>query len=88
MKEVDARATSRHEDQKALISISWETVQTAEDARAIAMKRLDSLRAERERNASARGEADAKAQSARSLQSRASNLSGYDQRQRCMHIAW
>jgi hypothetical protein len=88
VKEAVARATSRHEDQKALIPISRETVQTAEDAREIAMKRIDSLSADRERNASARGEADAKAQSARSLQSRATNLSAYDQRQRCMDIAW
>jgi outer membrane protein OmpA-like peptidoglycan-associated protein len=71
MKEADAQASSRHEDQKALISISRETVQTAEDAREIAMKRIDSLRADRERNASARGEADAKAQSARDSQGRA-----------------
>ena len=71
MKEADAQASSRHQDQKALISISRETVQTAEDAREIAMKRIDSLRADRERNASARGEADAKAQSARDSQGRA-----------------
>jgi outer membrane protein OmpA-like peptidoglycan-associated protein len=71
MKQADAQASSRHQDQKALISISRETVQTAEDAREIAMKRIDSLRADRERNASARSEADAKAQSARDSQGRA-----------------
>jgi hypothetical protein len=76
MKEAVARATSRHENQKTLISISRETVQTAEDACEIAMKRIDSLRDDRERNASERGEADAKAQSARSLQSRATSLCG------------
>src|ERR1700693_5805550 len=38
MKQADAQASSRHQDQKALISISRETVQTAEDAREIAMK--------------------------------------------------
>jgi hypothetical protein len=88
MKEADARASGVHEYQKALISISRETVQTAKDAREIAMKRIDSLRAYRERNPSARGEADAKAQCARSLQARATNLSGYDLRQLCMDIAW
>jgi outer membrane protein OmpA-like peptidoglycan-associated protein len=64
MKEADALATSRHEDKKSLISVSRETVQTAEDAREIAMKRIDSDRAEHERNAAARREANANAATA------------------------
>ncbi len=64
MKEADALATSRHEDKKSLISVSRETVQTAEDAREIAMKRIDSDRAEHERNASAGREANANAAAA------------------------
>ena len=51
MREADALATSRHEDKKALISVSRETVQTAEDAREIATKRIADDRAENERNA-------------------------------------
>jgi outer membrane protein OmpA-like peptidoglycan-associated protein len=64
MKEADALATSRHDDKKSLISVSRETVQTAEDAREIAMKRIDSDRAERERDASAGREANANAATA------------------------
>ena len=64
MKEADALATSRHEDKKSLISVSRETVQTAEDAREIATKRIDSDRAEHERNASAGREANANAAAA------------------------
>jgi outer membrane protein OmpA-like peptidoglycan-associated protein len=64
MKEADALATSRHESKKSLISISRETVQTAEDAREIAMKRIDSDRAELERNAAAGREANANAATA------------------------
>ncbi len=71
MKQADGLAISRHEDRKSLISISRETVQTAEDAREISMKRIDSMRADNERNAAVRGEADAKAQSARDSQGRA-----------------
>src|SRR5580700_4130158 len=52
MKEADALATSHHDNRKALISVSRETVQTAEDAREIATKRIASDRAEYERNAS------------------------------------
>jgi outer membrane protein OmpA-like peptidoglycan-associated protein len=70
MKEADALATSRHEDKKSLISVSRETVQTAEDAREIAMKRIDSDRAEHERNASAGREANANAATADAVRDR------------------
>jgi outer membrane protein OmpA-like peptidoglycan-associated protein len=59
MKEADGLAVGRHENRKSLISISRETVQTAEDAREIAMKRIESDRADYERSASAGREADA-----------------------------
>jgi outer membrane protein OmpA-like peptidoglycan-associated protein len=59
MKEADELAINRHENRKSLIAISRETVQTAEDAREIAMKRIESDRADYERNASAAREADA-----------------------------
>ncbi len=64
MNEADAIATGRHESKKSLISISRETVQTAEDAREIAMKKIESERAENERNASAGREANANAATA------------------------
>jgi len=70
MKEADALATSRHEDKKALISISRQTVQTAEDAREIATKRIASDRAENERNASAGREANANAATADAVRDR------------------
>ncbi|HMD38347.1 MAG TPA: OmpA family protein [Candidatus Acidoferrum sp.] len=70
MKEADALATSRHENKKALISISRETVQTAEDAREVATKRIASDRAEYERNASAGREASANAATADAVRDR------------------
>jgi outer membrane protein OmpA-like peptidoglycan-associated protein len=60
MNEADALATSRRENKKSLISLSREVVQTAEDAREIAMKRIDEERAEAERSAGAGREASAK----------------------------
>jgi outer membrane protein OmpA-like peptidoglycan-associated protein len=70
MNEADAIATGRHESKKSLISISRETVQTAEDAREIAMKRIEGERAEHERNASAGREANANAATADALRDR------------------
>ena len=70
MKEADGLAITRHENRKSLISISRETVQTAEDAREIAMKRIDSDRADYERSASAGREADANAHANRESQRR------------------
>jgi len=70
MKEADALATSRHEDKKMLISVSRQAVQTAEDAREIAMKRIESDRAEHERNASAGREANANAATADAVRDR------------------
>jgi outer membrane protein OmpA-like peptidoglycan-associated protein len=70
MNEADALATSHHENKKALISISRETVQTADDAREIATKRIASERAENERNASAGREANANATAADAVRDR------------------
>jgi len=61
MDEADALATSKHENRKSLISLSRETVQTAEDAREIAMKHIDEERAEAERIGGVNREASAKA---------------------------
>ncbi|MGC1617592.1 MAG: OmpA family protein [Candidatus Acidiferrum sp.] len=70
MREADELATRRHEDKKALISVSRETVQTAEDAREIATKRIADDRAENERNASANQVADANAATADAVNQR------------------
>jgi outer membrane protein OmpA-like peptidoglycan-associated protein len=51
MNEADAMASTKHEDRKALISMSREVVQTAEDAREISVKHMDEERAEGERRA-------------------------------------
>jgi outer membrane protein OmpA-like peptidoglycan-associated protein len=53
-------ATRKHENRKSLISLSREVVQTAEDAREIAVKHIDEERAEAERSAGAGREAAAK----------------------------
>jgi outer membrane protein OmpA-like peptidoglycan-associated protein len=70
MREADALATSRHGDKKTLISVSRQTVQTAEDAREIAAKRIASDRADNERNASAGREANANATAADAVSAR------------------
>jgi len=64
MNKADGEATDKHIDKKPLIAISREAVQTAEDARAIAVKKMDDVRLANERQASAdaqartQGEAD------------------------------
>lgn len=59
MDTADGYATRKHIDNKPLIAVSREAVQTAEDARAIAVKRMDDERLANERQAST----DAQAQS-------------------------
>jgi outer membrane protein OmpA-like peptidoglycan-associated protein len=61
MNEADALAAGRHESKKSLSALSREVVQTAEDAREIAVKHIDEERAESERSAGAGREANAKA---------------------------
>jgi outer membrane protein OmpA-like peptidoglycan-associated protein len=60
MDEADALATGRHGNKKSLVALSRETVQTAEDAREIAVKHIDEERTEAERQAGSHREADAK----------------------------
>ena len=62
MNSADAYATERHSDKKQLIAKSRETVQTAEDAREIAVKRIDEDRRASERQASADAQAESQAQ--------------------------
>jgi outer membrane protein OmpA-like peptidoglycan-associated protein len=53
MDKVDADATSKHTDRKAMIGVAREVVQTAEDARAITVKKIEQERLENERQAAA-----------------------------------
>jgi outer membrane protein OmpA-like peptidoglycan-associated protein len=57
MDSADGQATNKHIDKKPLIAISREAVQTAEDARAIAVKKMDDVRLASERQASADAQA-------------------------------
>jgi outer membrane protein OmpA-like peptidoglycan-associated protein len=59
MNNADEYATRKHIDRKPLIAVAREAVQTSEDARAIAVKKLDEIRLANERQDSA----DAQAQS-------------------------
>jgi outer membrane protein OmpA-like peptidoglycan-associated protein len=62
MDQVDADATSKHSDRKAMIGVAREVVQTAEDARAITVKRIDEERLANERQAAADAQAQSQAQ--------------------------
>jgi len=57
MNSADSYATDKHIDKKPLIAISREAVQTAEDARAIAVKKIDDVRLANERQDSADAQA-------------------------------
>jgi outer membrane protein OmpA-like peptidoglycan-associated protein len=72
MAQADDLAAHRHANQKTLISVSREVVQTAEDAREIAVKRLDADRAEGHRREAAEREAAANAK-ARNAEAEAAN---------------
>jgi outer membrane protein OmpA-like peptidoglycan-associated protein len=62
MDKTDHYATSGHIDKKPLIAAAREAVQTAEDARAIAVKKIDQERLENERQAAANAQAQTQAQ--------------------------
>jgi outer membrane protein OmpA-like peptidoglycan-associated protein len=62
MNKTDEYATSNHIDRKAMIAVAREAVQTAEDARAITVKKIDQERLENERQAAARAQAQTQAQ--------------------------
>ena len=64
MNNADADATNKHMDRKPLIAVSREAVQTAEDARAIAIKKMDDLRLANERQNSADAQAKAEGDTA------------------------
>src|ERR1019366_8263498 len=66
MKQADDLGTRKHVDRKALISVSREVVQTADDSREIAVKRIDAdrLNADKDREAAklANGQATSKSE--------------------------
>jgi outer membrane protein OmpA-like peptidoglycan-associated protein len=70
MKHADDLATMKHIDKKALISVSREVVQTADDAREIAVKQIDTDRQHAENNAAADRVADADAKSQQAMMAR------------------
>ena len=67
MNKADGYATEKHMDRKPLIAVSREAVQTAEDARAIAVKKEDEVRLANERQNSADAQAQSQAQADLSL---------------------
>jgi outer membrane protein OmpA-like peptidoglycan-associated protein len=62
MNKVDEDATDRHTDRKAMIGVAREAVQTAEDARAITVKKIDQERLDNERQAAANAQANTQAE--------------------------
>jgi outer membrane protein OmpA-like peptidoglycan-associated protein len=62
MNNADGYATSKHVPTKPLIAVSREAVQTAEDARQIAVKKMDDVRLANERQASADAQVQAQAE--------------------------
>ena len=62
MNHADEYATRKHIDKKPLIAISREAVQTAEDARAIAVKKMDDVRLANERQDASDAQAKAQGQ--------------------------
>ncbi len=62
MNNADEYATRKHIDKKPLIAVAREAVQTAEDARAIGVKKLDEIRLAKERQDSADAQAKAQGQ--------------------------
>ena len=62
MNTTDGYATRKHVQTKPLISVARDTVQTAEDARAIAVKKMDDERLANERQASTDAQAQSQAQ--------------------------
>ena len=62
MNSADANAINKHVDRKPLIAVSRETVQTAEDAREIAVKKIDEERLANDRQASSDAQARSQAQ--------------------------
>jgi outer membrane protein OmpA-like peptidoglycan-associated protein len=70
MKHADELGTTKHIDKKTLISVSREVVQTADDAREIAVKKIDADRMNADQDAAAQQVADADAKSKEAMMAR------------------
>lgn len=70
MKHADELGTMKHVDRKALISLSREVVQTADDSREIAVKRIDEARMTADRDAEAVKLANSRARTENEMQGR------------------
>lgn len=70
MNRVDEYATRKHIDKKPMIAVAREAVQTAEDARAIAVKKMDEQRANDERQAAADAQSNTQAQADNAIRMR------------------
>jgi outer membrane protein OmpA-like peptidoglycan-associated protein len=70
MKQADDMGTRTHVDRKALISLSREVVQTADDSREIAVKRIDEDRMNADKDSEAAKLASARASSRNEMQGR------------------
>jgi len=62
MNKTDEYATRKHIDRKPLVAVARDAVQTAEDARAVTIKKIDQERLENERQAAANAQAQTQAQ--------------------------
>jgi outer membrane protein OmpA-like peptidoglycan-associated protein len=62
MNKTDEYATRKHIDRKPLVAVARDAVQTAEDARAVTVKKIDQERLENERQAAANAQAQTQAQ--------------------------
>ncbi len=70
MKHADDMGTMKHVDKKALISVSREVVQTADDSREIAVKRIDEVRMNADKDAEAAKLANSRARTKDEMQGR------------------
>jgi outer membrane protein OmpA-like peptidoglycan-associated protein len=70
MKHADDMGTMKHVDRKALISVSREVVQTADDSREIAVKRMDEVRMNADKDAEAAKLANSRARTRDEMQGR------------------
>ncbi len=77
MNKVDEYASSKHIDRKQLIAVAREEVQTAEDSRAIAVKKMDALRLANEQQASANALAQSQGQADIAIHERNQALSDW-----------
>ncbi len=79
MDKADGYATRKHVDKKRLIAVARNEVQTAEDARAVAVKKMDEVRRADERQAAANEQAQTQAQADEAMRQKEAAQSGQAQ---------